>query len=130
MLPKTSAANSRGCGESRRSGKTAAGWESVQGTAKRDASCHHQPTPPPGRKNPAIVRRSTRHRRQPGVTVVQLENPVVVRLHKSVTTSRIGCEHDHAAHVATFKIKPDASAIKPDGSGINGAKGVSDIDGV
>jgi hypothetical protein len=55
MLPKTSAANSRGCGESRRSGKTAAGWESVQGTAKREASCHHQPTPPPGRKNPAIV---------------------------------------------------------------------------
>src|SRR5207249_8701845 len=55
MLPKTSAANSRGCGESRRSGKTAAGWESVQDTAKREASCHHQPTPPPGRKNPAIV---------------------------------------------------------------------------
>src|SRR5712691_6638541 len=59
MLPKISAANSRGCGESRRSGKTAAGWESVQGTAKREASCHHQPTPPPGRKNPAIVRRGT-----------------------------------------------------------------------
>jgi hypothetical protein len=55
MVPKTSAAKSRGRGESRRSGKTAAGWESVQGTAKREASCHHQPTPPPGRKNPAIV---------------------------------------------------------------------------
>src|SRR5438094_8837160 len=52
MLPKTSAANSRGCGENRRSGKTAAGWENVQGTAKREASCHHQPTPPPGRKIP------------------------------------------------------------------------------
>jgi hypothetical protein len=55
MLPKTSAANSRGSGGSLRSGKTAAGWESVQGTAKREASCHYQPTPPPGRKNPAIV---------------------------------------------------------------------------
>jgi hypothetical protein len=104
MLPKTSAANSRGCGESRRSGKTAAGWESVQGTAKRKVSCHHQPPPPPGEK---IRDRSARHQTSPAVgrRGRLIENPIVVKLYKSMTTSRIGCERDHAAHVAALRSK-------------------------
>jgi hypothetical protein len=34
-----------------------------------------------------------------------IENPIVVRLYKSMTTSRIGCERDHAPHEATLRSK-------------------------